>query len=195
MICHDGRINYGDNLIKGEHFGEIRLLFNCPRTCNVMSKSYNILGQLDRTSYQSIINEYPKFDHEMKKYIFEYKDPFKNFFYSCLCGLSYFKENKHQKRAGLTDEQFHDLIYLFEKKHYDKGETVMKEMQITDRIYIIGNGQIKFYTNMEGVNDFEVLSLGSGTVINHRNVLIDSELFRFHAIATEETIIYEITKD
>jgi CRP-like cAMP-binding protein len=68
-------------------------------------------------------------------------------------------------------------------------------MQSTDRIYIVAHGRISFYSNLDNINEFEVMSLGRDTVINHRNVFIDSELFRFHAIATEETTVYEITKE
>ena len=44
MVCHDSEVNYGDNLVKGEHFGEISVIYDCVRSADVICKSYNIMG-------------------------------------------------------------------------------------------------------------------------------------------------------
>lgn len=90
MLCNDNSFNYGDNLIKGEHFGEIRLINNCPRTSNVIGRSYNIIGLLDQDNYKNICRLYPKFNEEVKNYMWTYQDPIKNFFHTCLQKLVYF---------------------------------------------------------------------------------------------------------
>lgn len=195
MMCHDGVINYGDNLVKGEHFGEVRMLYDCPRTATVQSMSYNIMGQLDKQKYQNIINLYPKFDDLMRKNMHSYLDPFKNFFYNCFQKFSYFQDIKDKSKTCLNQDQFHQLLYLFKQTSYSKGDTIIKEMQATDKIYIVSHGNITFEANIEGVKDFELLNLGPGSIINHRNVFIDSELFWFHAYATTDTIVFEIHKD
>lgn len=45
------------------------------------------------------------------------------------------------------------------------------------------------------MDGFELMNLGPGSIINHRNVFIDSELFRFTAVATVDSTVYEISKD
>lgn len=48
---------------------------------------------------------------------------------------------------------------------------------------------------MGEISDFNILTLGEGAIINYRNVLIDSELSRYDAIALSDTTTFEITKD
>ena len=83
---------------------------------------------------------------------------------------------------------------MFTKKTYTRGEKVINEKDLTDKIYIVTKGNIKFVTDFEGVDNFKMLDLGPGSIINHRNIFIDSELFWFDAIATDNSIVYEVTK-
>lgn len=190
-----GQKALGENLIKGEHFGEIRLIYNCPRSATVICKSYNLIGQLDERKYINLINQYPQFDIELRRYIHTYNDPIKNFFFSCLSKIHYFKENPAKNKKSLNADQFHELMFLFKEVTYSKDEIMIKEMQLTDKLFIIASGNIKFMTTIEGVQDFVVMSLGPGSIINPHNVMIDSELFRFTAVASERSVVFEITKD
>lgn len=104
MVCQDSSINAGDNLVKGEHFGEVRMLYGCPRTSTIVSKSYNIMGQLEQSRYRLIINEYPSFDKAMRTHLWAYQDPIKNFFYTCLSKFSYFRQYENPAKKGLNQE-------------------------------------------------------------------------------------------
>ena len=57
----DKNINEHKILAPGDYFGEISLLFNCPRTSTVVSRNYNIMARLSYGAYREIVNEYPEF--------------------------------------------------------------------------------------------------------------------------------------
>jgi CRP-like cAMP-binding protein len=71
---------------------------------------------------------------------------------------------------------------------------VLKELEETKKLYIVASGCVMLTTSVGDFDNFEICKLGPGSVINHRNVFIQSELFRFNMFATEPTVIYEITK-
>ena len=61
MVTRD--INYFSQypLVKGEHFGEVSLLFGCKRTATVISKSYCIFGVLDHRDFLNLMMAYPEY--------------------------------------------------------------------------------------------------------------------------------------
>jgi len=65
MRDHKGRENLRNEelklLVGGNHFGEISMLYDCPRQVDVISRSYITLATLHYHRYQKIISEYPNF--------------------------------------------------------------------------------------------------------------------------------------
>lgn len=102
------------------------------------------MGQLDKLKYQSVINRYPKFEKILLKYVYTYLDPQKNFFLNCLSQFSYFQEETARNKKALNQEQFHSLMYLFKQVNYTEDEIVLKEMQLTNKTYIVASGNIQF---------------------------------------------------
>ena len=78
-------------LVEGNHFGEIGLIYNCKRTCTVVSRNFNTLGSLNRDKFLDILNKYPYFKQCLKKHIFKYKDPNIQFLKKPLQKVSYFQ--------------------------------------------------------------------------------------------------------
>jgi CRP-like cAMP-binding protein len=78
-------------LVESDHFGEISLLYRCPRTCSVVSRNYNTMARLSRPQAREIMNEYPAFKRAITHYTFAYKDAKINFIKKMICSIDYFK--------------------------------------------------------------------------------------------------------
>ena len=61
-------------LIPGDYFGEVSMIFKCPRTSTVISRNYNILARLTYNQYREILNEYPNFKRYMMNKAYQYND-------------------------------------------------------------------------------------------------------------------------
>jgi hypothetical protein len=68
------------------------------------------------------------------------------------------------------------MMYMFEKVIYDTGDMVLHSGDLTNSMLIVGSGCLSMTANIENVQDFEVLRMYKGSIINSRNVFIDSEL-------------------
>ena len=53
----------------GDHFGEIGLVYKCPRTASAVTTDYCTLARLPIQNYERLIGEIPEFQSELKKYI------------------------------------------------------------------------------------------------------------------------------
>jgi CRP-like cAMP-binding protein len=50
------------NILKeGDHFGEISMIYKCPRSATVTSRNYNTLAKLSEDNFQVLISEYPEY--------------------------------------------------------------------------------------------------------------------------------------
>ena len=56
-------------LEEGQHFGEISVVYDCPRTATVISRTYNTLGKLSFNRYREIVSEYPELISIIKSFI------------------------------------------------------------------------------------------------------------------------------
>jgi F-box/leucine-rich repeat protein 7 len=66
-------------LIGGDHFGEVGLIYDCPRTCTVMTSDYNILARLSKIKLRMLCSDYPLLKPTLQSHTFTYKDEFKSF--------------------------------------------------------------------------------------------------------------------
>ena len=61
-------------LCPGDFFGEIRCIYDFPRTADIVSRTYNTLAELTYYSYLEIISEYPEFQKYLKQNIAKYDE-------------------------------------------------------------------------------------------------------------------------
>jgi CRP-like cAMP-binding protein len=57
--------------VPGEHFGEIGVIYECPRTATVISEGYSTFAQLPKENYDKIRGEFPELDVEMRSFILQ----------------------------------------------------------------------------------------------------------------------------
>lgn len=158
-------------IYNGQHFGEIRLIYGCPRTASVASKSYNITCKMDKNQYQAIIKKYPVFQDICKRHVYKYTDSDKDFFYTYLQRMTILKEEGKQTiNVGLL----HDLMYSFEKFTFDEGDYVLQEGDVINSLLLVESGQLEMITSIENLNEFSVLKIGRGSIINLKNVFLES---------------------
>ena len=53
-------------ILKGSYFGEICLIYDCPRTATVMSMDYCIFAELTQENFNDLWKEHPDFYEKMK---------------------------------------------------------------------------------------------------------------------------------
>ena len=107
-------------LDEGQHFGEISMVYDCPRTATVVSRSYNTLGKLSLVRYKDVINNYPEVADIFQNYIKVYSDRSYEFKVSALRSVPYFRKN-------LSRQKMHFLAYKLIKRSYNPGEMVLIE--------------------------------------------------------------------
>lgn len=64
-------------LKEGQHFGEIGVLFNSPRTMQATAYKYCILARMSKTNLLSMGGWYPEILQEFKNHVLTYKDDIK----------------------------------------------------------------------------------------------------------------------
>lgn len=79
-------------LCPGDHFGEISLLYNCPRTASIQSRNYNTLAGLRKDMFRVIDQEFPEFKHELTRHLFKYNYRKKQFLKSAFQKIEYLQD-------------------------------------------------------------------------------------------------------
>lgn len=60
------------DLQKGDYFGEICMIYDCPRTATVMSMDYSIFAELTQQNFNEMWNQYPDFYDLMKQKVYKF---------------------------------------------------------------------------------------------------------------------------
>lgn len=100
-------------LLPGDHFGEISLLYDCPRTASVIANNYCTLAKISKDHFDELIHKYPKLVQKFKDKIYHYNDNVKLFLEYCLNSIAYLK--------NINQEVKHDILYKLKKVSYEKG--------------------------------------------------------------------------
>ena len=102
----------------GDHFGEISLLYGCPRTATVVSQNYITIAKLKYDGFNDIRNSYPQIVDKMKEHLYNYNDRLKKFLIESLEKIEFFK--------GIGNAALHDIIYTLERHNYNKDYVLQK---------------------------------------------------------------------
>lgn len=89
-------------LSEGEHFGEVGLLYNCPRTMAVETHKYSILARLARSDFSTFIYSHPDVFYPA---VFAYADPLKRVLARTLSRLPLCR--------GLDSKELHRVLFAF----------------------------------------------------------------------------------
>jgi len=130
-------INGEDKVVKvvneGDVFGELALLYNCPRAANVLAKDDCVCWQLDRDTFNNIVKE-----ASVKR-----REKYDAFLKSVTLLSSIDAYERSQVSDALKPETF------------NKGDTIVKQDEPGDKFYIIEEGVLHAEKNGAKVMDYK----------------------------------------
>lgn len=137
---------YGENVVAklsaGKIFGEISLMYNCPRTATVRSIADGRLWVIDRSTFRSILIQ----DSIKKREKYE----------AFLRGIPLFSALEPYERAKIAD--------ALEPVTFQAGKTILKQGDVSDdRFFVIESGDVVFWKEDESAEAGRRPALQSAT--------------------------------
>lgn len=95
----------------------------------------------------------------------------------------------------LTDNQLSQIETISKKETYAKGETICKQGDPGDSMYVISSGQVEINVRDQHGNTYSALYLGAGQLVGEF-ALVDEGPRSASVIGVEdETVVYTIPND
>ena len=123
------------NLMPGDYFGEIGVIYETIRTCDVKTLEYSAVAALDTQAYKDCCLKYPQLDKKLKILAADYEDPWENFVMKAFQRVSYF--------TGLEEEQTNELMYSLSVDSYAAGDVVLYPGEPIPKLMIISKGSVR----------------------------------------------------
>jgi F-box and leucine-rich repeat protein 7 len=173
-------------LVEGQHFGEIGVIYKCPRTCTVLSRNYNTLARLGSVQFNEIIGNCPEYLIYLRKYVYSYQGTRKIFIWKALTQIPYMKT--------VSLKAFHDrFLYKLKKLYLSKDDMLLRVGDDTTSLFIVEYGELEVFTEFEG-NKFVIERLPTGSVLNYRVVFTEDRMM-VNIRATQGSYILELSED
>ena len=135
----------------GGSFGELALLYNCPRAASVVASHYSVLWALDRVTFRHILE------------------------FSTRTGL---EETTSSLRAvpilsGLTENQLERISSTVAAVTFDAGDHIIEKGEHGNTFYIIKSGRVTCTNVGSEYQKLENVNLGPGDYFGERALLTD----------------------
>jgi serine/threonine protein kinase/CRP-like cAMP-binding protein len=134
---------YKSTLYSGASFGEIALLYNCPRSATLRSRYFCKLWSISRTAFRAITSQFKQRRMEAK--------------------CEFLRKVKiKDKFLGdvLSESEINTLALATLNESYEAGHTIVREGDPGDIFYMIDSGSVDVYVNAKG--EFPIATLSSG---------------------------------
>jgi cAMP-dependent protein kinase regulator len=142
-----GKVSFGVNgvlvgtAIEGKSFGELALLYTCPRAATVMASAEPTqLFRVDQKTFRHIMESVAKQMGDLKL--------------SLLRGVSFLKD--------LVESDLKRLSSVMFPRIFDTGEVIIKKGDVGDAFYILYEGSVKVTDILIGNTTYEDVTLKSG---------------------------------
>ncbi len=95
----------------------------------------------------------------------------------------------------LSEEQLIEISKISKKEMYSKGDTICKQGDTGDSMYVITSGQVEINVRDNSGNSYSALYLGEGQLVGEM-ALVDEGTRSASVIGVEdETVVYSIPND
>lgn len=131
----------------GESFGELALLYNCPRAATVVSRKAAKLWVLDRVTFRMIVARGAAKSHD----------------------AIYKSLKKAPVLRGLKSEQLGKLVDAVAAVHFNSGDTIIRKGDDGNIFYIITKGSVR--VTKVGTGDAKEMTLKEGDYFGERALL------------------------
>jgi len=162
---------YKSTLYSGASFGEIALLYNCPRSATLRSRNFCKLWSISRTAFRAITSQFKQRRMEATCEFLR-KVKIKDKFLSDV----------------LSESELNTLALATINESYEAGHTIVREGDPGDVFYMIESGSVDVYKKEKG--DFPVATLTSGHFFGELALL--STLVRTASCVAKSDVICHI---
>jgi cAMP-dependent protein kinase regulator len=128
------------------YFGELALMYNCPRSATVRAKTDGVLWKVDRKTFRTIIVASQKEKRNLYENFLNHVEVFSKDLFRFLFFKKFFKGN-------LTPNELAQVIDCVTEKSFKDGEYVIHQGEQGDFFYLISDGVAKAIrdTNLIGL--------------------------------------------
>jgi len=130
-------------LYSGTSFGEIALLYGCPRSATLRTRYFCKLWSISRTAFRAITSQFKRRRMEVK--------------------VDFLKKVKIKDKFlsdVLSESEMNTLALATLNESYEAGRSIVREGEPGDIFYMIDSGSVDVYIKAKG--DAPVATLGSG---------------------------------
>ena len=120
------RIRNKQNLVPGDYFGEISLIYGCTATATVQSVTYSICAQLAQNQFDKLKDLAMDAHDIIVEKTFDYNDKWIQFKVKLLQQIDYFKSHMEDKDENDQPDMsfFKQVGYHMELQHYQQGTEI-----------------------------------------------------------------------
>lgn len=97
--------------------------------------------------------------------------------------------------SALSEDEMIKIVNMTGHKSYKKGESLCREGEVSDTLYIINEGRVKLSKITKEGKEQIIHILSSGDFFGELNLFSDSETYNFDAYAISEVKICTLTKE
>jgi cAMP-dependent protein kinase regulator len=157
------------NLYPGTGFGEIALLYSCPRTATVRAREDCDLWFMDRRAFRAIMSRHKRKRLNMKLMLLE-------------------KVKVHDKtlKELLKPHEIHSIAMAAKFEEYASGHVIVRQGDVGDAFYMIEHGCVDVYIQAKG--DAPVVTLKAGDFFGEK-ALLSSDVRTATCIAAPTSIL------
>lgn len=124
-------------LEKGQHFGEVALIYHTIRTATVRTLTYASIASLDKEDFGTMLEKFPDVGTSLKQVSAKYKDSWKKFLKTTLARCSYF--------SSLASKHMDDLIYSLPTERFSPNDHLYDLDQTVTKAYFLLEGKVETY--------------------------------------------------
>lgn len=172
-------------IVPGDIFGEVALLFKTRRTASIKAKERCTVGALSADNFIDLLSTFPEVENWMRTETQKYNDHWKNYQINILSKVDYF--------APLHFSIRETIHYRLTLENYEKGAKIFSRGHDCQNIFFIVSGEMELYIDQNN-RDFELDTLIPGSIIGQYS-LINESPYQYSGRAKTNLSILVLNRD